>query len=239
MTSGMPNLAALFGKAKPDAQKTETLESKVDPGVEEQPAAIPENTAGPKASPFGGLFSNLNAAKQSESTGTSIAVPDATDPATVSTDTEESQTSTVAVVEVATGPAGFQAKLDKLDSLIGADNSISSLVIDQVRGHVKEIAIELHKFPEYDGILLDRDIHNIMAFMQQSVSTSAESFKAKAKAKSTKAASAKIRSTVDFGALDSALGAAVTKDVNASPPAKTMDLGFLASFDASSINPKK
>lgn len=67
--------------------------------------------------------------------------------------------------EVRGTPEGFQAKLDKLDRIVAA--GISPLTIDSTRHYVKDIFIELRDYPQFDPIFKDRDMHNLMTFMQQ------------------------------------------------------------------------
>lgn len=68
------------------------------------------------------------------------------------------------------GPEGFQFHLDRLDALIQRDGGITALTQDSIKGKIKDIFTELNQFPEYDGLIIDRDVHNIMRFMQHSLS---------------------------------------------------------------------
>ena len=64
---------------------------------------------------------------------------------------------------------GFKQMLDDFDSLIAAaDGGIGQLQIDTARKYVSEIMMELKKNPDYDAILIDRDVHNVMLFVRAS-----------------------------------------------------------------------
>lgn len=68
-----------------------------------------------------------------------------------------------------TGPKegmGFQEMLDTLDNLIVKESGINSFNIDLVRGFVRQIMTDLKTTPEYDAMLIDRDVHNVLAFIQ-------------------------------------------------------------------------
>lgn len=69
---------------------------------------------------------------------------------------------------VLTGAEGFKAKLDKLDSLIIAGQGIDMLSLDTARAYVRDIFVEVQQNPEYDSLLVDRDVHNVMMFVQAS-----------------------------------------------------------------------
>lgn len=68
--------------------------------------------------------------------------------------------------EVLSGPAGFQRKLDRLDELIAEDNDIGPMTIDSVRKYVMQIMIDLKEQPELDSCIIDRDVHNVLAFIR-------------------------------------------------------------------------
>lgn len=60
----------------------------------------------------------------------------------------------------------FKDKMEALDALISADNGINQFTIDDIRRYVKEIMVTLHREPELDAILIDRDVHNILRFIR-------------------------------------------------------------------------
>jgi len=62
----------------------------------------------------------------------------------------------------------FRARLAALDSLCQAESGITPLIHDTVKSHVKAIMVDLRENPEMRGLLLDKDMHNIMLFIQSS-----------------------------------------------------------------------
>ena len=60
----------------------------------------------------------------------------------------------------------FKDKMEALDALISADNGINTFTIDDIRRYVKDIMVTLHREPELDAILIDRDVHNILRFIR-------------------------------------------------------------------------
>jgi hypothetical protein len=60
----------------------------------------------------------------------------------------------------------FRGRLAKLDSLIADDLGLTITTIDSARNYVKEIMIQLKEEPELDSILIDRDVHNIIAVIR-------------------------------------------------------------------------
>lgn len=99
------------------------------------------------------------------------------------------------------GPAGFKEKLDKLDNLIVAGAGITQTTLDTCRHYVADVMMELRKFPEYDSILIDRDVHNVMMFVQQSTSQASKDFAKKGEAREKKASKAVAASQFDLSGL--------------------------------------
>lgn len=64
------------------------------------------------------------------------------------------------------GPAGFQAKLDELDVLCRHEAGITEFTHDAVKKRVSELMIELKANPEMENLVIDRDVHNIMLYVQ-------------------------------------------------------------------------
>lgn len=92
-------------------------------------------------------------------------------------------------VEKAEGPMNFQDRLNELDRLIQLDAKIGEFTFDAVRGHVKQVMIDLKTQPELDSCLIDRDVHNIIAFIRsvkQDATKVIETTKVKRVAKSKK-----------------------------------------------------
>ncbi len=123
------------------------------------------------------------------------------------------------------GPEGFKERLARLDRLIAADHGISELSIDVGRKFVQDIAIELRDHPEYDGIMQDLDVHNIMVFMRATMARANAGFAKKAAASEKKSAKASSRS-FDFS------GAAALMAPQSGP---ANSLEALANFDASKL----
>lgn len=98
------------------------------------------------------------------------------------------------------GPMGFQARLDDLSRLIEMDQNIGPTVADAVKSHVKQIFIDLKTQPELDSCLIDRDVHNILAFIR---STKGEALETRVKTveKREKAASKKTKTRFSFEGL--------------------------------------
>lgn len=86
------------------------------------------------------------------------------------------------------GPAGFRAVLDYLDELIGTTTQIQLIQMDAARSHVKTIMQQLVSNPEYDEILVDKDVHNVMVFVQSSVTMAQAGFVQKKQTKEKKEA---------------------------------------------------
>lgn len=63
---------------------------------------------------------------------------------------------------------GFKQKLDDFDALVSAASGIGKTEIDGARMYVSTIMTELKEHPEYEPILIDRDVHNVMLFVQAS-----------------------------------------------------------------------
>lgn len=63
-------------------------------------------------------------------------------------------------------PENFQEMLDKFDKLMIRDQGVNDLNVGHFRDYVKRIFIELKENPEYDGLIIDRDVHNVIKFMR-------------------------------------------------------------------------
>jgi len=62
----------------------------------------------------------------------------------------------------------FKLRLASLAALCETESGITPLVHDTVKAHVAGIMTDLRDNPEMRGLLLDGDMHNIMAFVQSS-----------------------------------------------------------------------
>jgi len=63
-------------------------------------------------------------------------------------------------------PENFQEMLDKFDKLMIRDQGVNDLNVGHFRDYVKRIFVELKENPEYDGLIIDRDVHNVIKFMR-------------------------------------------------------------------------
>lgn len=68
---------------------------------------------------------------------------------------------------VLVGPDMISERLARLDRLAN-EIGISQINIDAARGYLKEVMVELKVHPEYESILIDKDVHNIMKFVRAS-----------------------------------------------------------------------
>jgi hypothetical protein len=85
------------------------------------------------------------------------------------------------------GPADLSLRLKTLDDLIVSSAGLSQLQIDTARKYVMDIMICLRVNPEFDSILAAKDVHNVMVFVQKSISMAQADFVEK-KEKATKRA---------------------------------------------------
>lgn len=86
------------------------------------------------------------------------------------------------------GPADFQVLLRNLDQLVGEQTGIGQLQLDIVRKYVSEIMVTLKENPEFEPILVDKDVHNVMVFVQSSMNLATADFVQKKQKKDTSAA---------------------------------------------------
>lgn len=143
-------------------------------------------TPATRPNPLASLARVNNRAKAGDDSD-KVNLPAVQAPSVLDTPTEET---------IPPGPDGFKYKLDMLDALIQRDAGINGAMLGVVKGRIKDIVKELKEFPEYDGLIIDRDIHNIMLFMQQSVNQAKADFVQKDKKRTTKAIKA---AKFDFG----------------------------------------
>lgn len=120
--------------------------------------------------------------------------------------------------EQPTGPAGFRAKLDAFDSLVGHLTAIDPIMHSVVKGHVKSLMLDLNASPEMRELLLDKDVHNIMVFVQSATAKADVHFESVATKRIAKEAKGKNENKASIGAaLDDLLlsfGKPKPKDVN-------------------------
>jgi len=87
-------------------------------------------------------------------------------------------------------PESLKSRLDSLDAIISSELGISTLTLDAIRAHVMEIMVTLKGQPELDSILIDRDVHNVLAFIRN-VRVDAIESRAATKVKAAKAVAKK------------------------------------------------
>lgn len=123
--------------------------------------------------------------------------------------------------------------LDDFDAMIAASNGgISELQIDGARKYVSEIMMELKQNPDYDSILIDRDVHNVMLFVRASRQYATASFVTQKK-KSAERAEKKAAKT---GGLSFDMSI-LTGAEKAKSDLLASDLASFASLDTSAIQP--
>jgi len=118
----------------------------------------------------------------------------------------------VAIVDSveADGPANFQLMLDRFDEVCRAAGGITVTEHDIVKAHVKEIMLDLQQNPEMAGLLIDRDVHNIMMFVQSASTRSEEKIESVAIKRQKKISSNKLASAFDNAFDDLLLGGPAT-----------------------------
>ena len=63
-------------------------------------------------------------------------------------------------------PMDFKELLDSFDAAMVRDKGITDFNLDLSRAYVKRIMVDLKENPEFDGLMIDRDVHNIMTFIR-------------------------------------------------------------------------
>lgn len=136
-------------------------------------------------------------------------------------------------------PEGFQALLDRLDDLMIEGQGVSALTLDTTRHYVKDIYMELAKFPEFDPIFKDRDMHNVMAFVQRSTIQAKEVIVKKQTKAATSAAKKALNADFgDFGSFTDSAAKPITTQI-AAAAAVGNAMAQLQSIDLSGIEGKE
>lgn len=101
------------------------------------------------------------------------------------------------------GATAFKMELDQLDSLLFRDipDQINPVNYDGVRNTVKRIMADLKANPAYDQLMIDRDVHNIIAFIRATRRSAVDTNLVRA-AKAEVKASSKSRRNVTFNIAD-------------------------------------
>ena len=102
-------------------------------------------------------------------------------------------------------PDDFQELLNRFDNLLIRDGQIDLSNIDTCRAYVKKIMVDLKENPEYDNLIIDRDVRNVIMFIRSVKDTAIQELNTK-KEKGTKrkanAAAKKVSRFGDVGTLD-------------------------------------
>lgn len=101
-------------------------------------------------------------------------------------------------------PKDFKETLDRFDMIMQRDQGDIDFDLPHMRNYVMRIMVDLKENPEYDGLIIDRDVHNIIAFMRrlkgQAITIANEkTTKAQAKASKPKVGA---RFAMDFDNID-------------------------------------
>lgn len=104
-------------------------------------------------------------------------------------------------------PVDFKELLDRFDTLLKRDTGINDFNIDMIRAYVKRIMMDLREHPEYDGLVIDRDVRNVIAFIRSTKEKAIEaasekkekSEKKKANAGKSKNRFGDVGGFIDFG----------------------------------------
>lgn len=105
---------------------------------------------------------------------------------------------------------GLRTLCDAIDAAMSRDDIMEGFNLDAVRGYVKTVMVTLKAKPEFDGILLDKDVSNLVQFatrayhqaetirQMESGAKAAKAAKRKTKESGSKAKIAAIASKVEF-----------------------------------------
>lgn len=187
--------ASLLAKLNYNRRESETIPGNVrtvaggsvPEGVVRGDSSSDESGTINRPNPLGALLKRNQTQRQDSPEKDKVNLPAVQAPSVLDTPVEE---------VIPPGPDGFKLRLDMLDALIKRDAGISDVMLGMVKTRIKDIVSELKEFPEYDGLIIDRDIHNIMIFMNKSVSTAKAGFVEKEKKRTTRAVRA---AKFDFG----------------------------------------
>lgn len=146
--------------------------------------------------------------------------------------------------EVAKGPAGFKAILDSFDALVGASVGISALDLDNARNYVARVMTELKTNPEMQAFVIDRDVHNIMKYVQASASIAGQNFVTKASTRAKKEAKAQAAASVSLEMFDDQVDVAAqmaalkAKRAGGKPASAPLSIQDLSSINTDDIEAK-
>lgn len=120
-------------------------------------------------------------------------------------------------------PEKFEDVLTRFDELLTRDQGVNDLNIGHLRDYVKRIFNDLTTNPEYDGLVIDRDVHNVIKWIR-AVKTQATEL---AVDKKTKAAKAEVNKTKKnrFAAISGNL------DIGGKMPTSIQDMSSIGDLD--------
>ncbi len=181
--------------------------------------------------------------RQVQETGQALAVAQTTVVAESSADGLPSA-SVPATTEAAKGPAGFKTLLDSFDKLVGESLSISALDLDNARNYVASVMTELKTNPEMQSFVIDRDVHNIMKYVQASANIAGMNFVTKASARAKKESKAAAAANVSLEMFDDSIDVAAqmaalkAKRLGGKSASTPLSIQDLSSINTDDIAPK-
>jgi hypothetical protein len=78
----------------------------------------------------------------------------------------EKQIDAVMKETLLSGPEDIRATMDEVDSLMASDVGISTIALGVIRNKIESVMISLRDNPEWDSILLDNDVRNMVRFLR-------------------------------------------------------------------------
>lgn len=76
-------------------------------------------------------------------------------------------------------PIDFQELTNNFDELLAKSAGVTMVNVDTARAYVKRIMTDLKEHPEYDGLLIDRDVHNVIKFIRSLKETAMDTVEVK------------------------------------------------------------
>lgn len=217
-------LSQLLAKNKSAVGAVVNKESSNDerPQADTQPVqketTAPTTPVSSPAVPAAGELPNDDGLSASKPQGSAVAKPQASKPSLLNSLVATRDTAEKAKADhdylFAPIPENFQDVLDNLDGLMKKDQGEIDFHLGHIRNYVQRIMVDLRTNPEYDGLIIDRDVHNIMAFLQRTKSQAEITIGNKVEKAAKRAAKPKgsARFDIDLGSLD--LGAEQPKSLS-------------------------
>lgn len=69
-------------------------------------------------------------------------------------------------IESINGPEDFRSMADELDNMLATETGVSVVNIGVLRSYVQRLSVALHNNAEYESMLLDKDVHNILRVLR-------------------------------------------------------------------------